>query len=125
MTYKNGLNELTNLKQKIDKQRPLPSELVRGIQKDYLVKHTYHSNAIEGNTLTIYETKAILEDGITVAGKSMREHLEAINHKQAILLTEDIISNHEDLSEKLIKEIHAIILHGIDKAKAGVYRKSN
>lgn len=55
----------------------------------------------------------------------MREHLEAINHKQAILLTEDIINNHEDLSEKLIKEIHAIILHGIDKAKAGVYRKSN
>jgi Fic family protein len=125
MTIKNNLVKLTVLKQKLDKQRPLPSELVKSLQKDYLVKSTYHSNAIEGNTLTIYETKAILEDGITIAGKSMREHLEAINHKQAILLTEDIIKNKEDMSERIIKDLHSIILHGIDNSNAGVYRKSN
>ena len=118
------LGKLLFLKQGLDKQRPLPSALVKNLQKDFLVKSTYHSNAIEGNTLTVYETKAILEDGITIAGKSMREHLEAINHKEAILLTEDIIKNKEMMSERIIKNLHAIILHGID-SNAGVYRKSN
>src|SRR5699024_10974356 len=117
------LRELTQLKERVHVQRPLPSELVEGLRKDFLVKSTYHSNAIEGNTLTIYETKAILEDGITIAGKSMREHLEAINHKQAIILSEEIVKRKETLSERLMKELHAIILHGIDQSNAGMYRK--
>ena len=69
-------------KERLESHRPLSSELVRSLRNDFLVKSTYHSNAIEGNTLTVYETKAILEDGITIAGKSMREHLEAIINKQ-------------------------------------------
>lgn len=117
------LGKLTQLKERVHVQRPLPSELVEGLRKDFLVKSTYHSNAIEGNTLTIYETKAILEDGITIAGKSMREHLEAINHKQAIILSEEIVKRKETLSERLMKELHAIILHGIDQSNAGIYRK--
>ncbi len=117
------LGELTQLKEKVHVQRPLPSELVKNLRKDFLVKSTFHSNAIEGNTLTIHETKAILEDGITIVGKSMREHLEAINHKQAIILTEEIVKNKDVLSEILIKELHAIILHGIDQSNAGTYRK--
>src|SRR5699024_5481396 len=60
-----------------------------------------------------------------ITGKSMREHLEAINHKQAIILTEEIVKSKEILSERLIKELHAIILHGIDQSNAGVYRKHN
>lgn len=119
------LEKLTQLKDELDLQPPLPSELVKSLRKDFLVKSTYHSNAIEGNTLTLYETKAILEDGITIAGKSMREHLEAINHKQAIILTEDIVNNKDVLSERLIKELHAIILHGIDQLSAGRYRNEN
>lgn len=119
------LEKLTQLKEKLQAQRPLPSELGKSLRKDFLVKSTYHSNAIEGNTLTVYETKAILEDGITIAGKSMREHLEAINHKQAIILTEDIVTSKENLSERLIKELHAIILHGIDQTNAGLYRNQN
>src|SRR5690625_5808128 len=95
------------------------------LRNDLLVKSTYQSNAIEGNTLTVYETKAILEDGITIAGKSMREHLEAINHKQAIILTEEFVKSKEFLSERLIKELHAIILYGIDQSNAGLYRKHN
>jgi len=63
-------------------------------------------NAIEGNTLTVYETKAILEDGITIAGKSMQEHLKAINHKQAIILTEGFVKSKEILSGRLINERH-------------------
>src|SRR5690625_3612794 len=119
------LGKLTRLKEKLYLQRSLPSELVRSLRNDFLVKSTYHSNAIEGNTLTVYETKAILEDGITIAGKSMREHLEAINHKQAIILTEEIVKNKETLSERSIKELHAIILYGIDQPNAGLYRKHN
>ncbi len=119
------LGELTQLKEKLQLIRPLPSEVFHSLRNDFLVKSTYHSNAIEGNTLTVYETKAILEDGITIAGKSMREHLEAINHKQAIILTEEIVKNKETFSERLIKEIHAIILHGIDQSNAGLYRKHN
>src|SRR5699024_6416944 len=67
----------------------------------------------------------ILEDGIMIAGKSMREHLEAINHRQAIILTEEIVKNKETLSERLIKELHAIILYGIDQSNAGLNRKHN
>lgn len=119
------LGELTQLKEKLQLIRPLPSEVVHSLRNDFLVKSTYHSNAIEGNTLTVYETKVILEDGITIAGKSMREHLEAINHKEAIILTEDIVKNREIFSGRLIKEIHAIILHGIDQSNAGVYREHN
>lgn len=122
---KEVFKKLTKLKEKLSLQRPLPSALIKGLRNDYLVKNTYHSNAIEGNTLTIYETKAILEDGITIAGKSMREHLEAINHKQAIILTEEIVKNKEIVSERLIKELHAIILHGIDPSNAGVYRNQD
>ena len=121
----NILQELTMLKGKLDKKRPLPSKLVESLRKDFLVKNTYHSNAIEGNTLTIYETKAILEDGVTIGGKSLREHLEAINHKQAIMLAEDIVKQKEIMSERIIKELHAIIMHGIDNSIAGVYRRNN
>lgn len=125
MANEKKLDEMTRLKQKIDKYRPLSKNLVQSLQNDYLVKNTYHSNAIEGNTLTMYETKAILEDGVTIAGKSMREHLEAINHKQAILLTENILKNKIELSERDIKDLHSIILHGIDRSNAGVYRNDN
>src|SRR5699024_8038942 len=118
---KEVLNKLTKLKEKLSIERPLPSELVKGLRNDYLVKNTYHSNAIEGNTLTIYETKAIIEDGITIAGKSMREHLEAINHKQAIILTEEIVKNEEARSDRRMNEHDAIILLGIDPLNADFY----
>ncbi|KGX85208.1 Fic family protein [Pontibacillus litoralis] len=119
------LNKLTELKKKVDKKRPLSKRLVKSLQEDYLIKNTYHSNAIEGSTLTVHETKAILEDGVTISGKSMREHLEAINHKEAILLSEDIVKKKEPFTERTIKELHAIILHGIDNKNAGVYRKDD
>ena len=114
------LDELTQLKKELDNRRPLPSITVQKLKEDFLIRNTYHSNAIEGNTLSIYETKVILEDGITVGGKSMREHLEAINHRDAILFLEEILL--EPLTERLIKEIHHLVLRGIDTKSAGVYR---
>lgn len=85
---------------------------------------TYNSNAIEGNTLTLIETKVVLE-GITVGGKSMREHLEVINHKEAILFLEDLVKENNELSEFDIKTIHSLVLKGIDNSNAGKYRTEN
>ncbi|PID20975.1 hypothetical protein CSV61_12170 [Sporosarcina sp. P3] len=113
------------LKKNVDQRRPISKGLIRSLKEDFLIKNTYHSNAIEGNRLTVYETKAVLEDGIVIAGKSMREHLEAINHKEAILVAEEIVQQDQPLSEIVIKELHGIVLHSIDRANAGKYREQN
>ena len=77
-------HHLDNLKQKLDVHRPLPPAVINNLSEDLVLRWTYHSNAIEGNMLTLKETKVVLE-GITVGGKTMREHLEAIE-KRLILL---------------------------------------
>ncbi|GAA5416514.1 hypothetical protein Pryu01_01549 [Paraliobacillus ryukyuensis] len=125
MSAQIDFGKLTELKKNNNKRRPLSKQLVKSLQEDYLIKNTYHSNAIEGNTLTVYETKAILEEGVTISGKSMQEHLEAINHKQAILLSEEIVKKKEPITERSIKYLHGIILYGIDNSNAGVYRNDN
>lgn len=86
-----------------------------------MLEWTYNTNAIEGNTLTINETKVVLE-GITVGGKTMREHLEVINHRDAITYVENIVQSKEPLSEWQIKNLHRLILKGINDEYAGVYR---
>jgi Fic family protein len=89
-----------------------------------MLEWTYHSNAIEGNTLTLRETKVVLE-GITVGGKSLRQHFEATNHRDAILYVESIVGGDEALSEWQIKNIHSLVLKGIDHDEAGRYRQEN
>lgn len=125
MNIEQLFNKIDCLKEKLDIKRPLPLEVTTNLRDHLLVEWTYHSNAIEGNTLTLPETKVVLEDGITIGGKSMREHLEAINHKEAILFLEDIVKENIPMTEQTIKDIHAIILRGIDSPNAGVYRKVN
>ncbi|MGL5066501.1 MAG: Fic family protein [Sarcina sp.] len=113
-------------KEILDSKRPLDKISVDNLKKYFDVELTYNSNAIEGNTLTVTETKVILEDGITVGkGKTLREHLEVINHKEAIDYIEDIVSKDLDISERVIKDLHYIILKSIDNKNAGEYRKSN
>jgi Fic family protein len=85
---------------------------------------TYNTIAIEGNSLTLFETKVVLE-GITIGGKTLREHLEVINHKEAILYVEDIVQKKDPISERQIKNIHRLILKGNDNENAGAYRKEN
>ena len=86
------MNALNDLLTQIDalntqlQQQPLQPELWAEIRADWEITHTYHSNAIEGNTLTLFETKAVLLDGITISGKPLREHLEAVNHREAMRL---------------------------------------
>ncbi|HEX9061773.1 MAG TPA: Fic family protein [Clostridia bacterium] len=113
-----------SLKEAIDHHRPFSRRLADSLHEKLIVEWTYNSNAIEGNTLTLSETKVVLE-GITIGGKSMVEHLETINHREAILFVEDLISSSEPLSEWNIKNIHAIILKEIDNLNAGKYRTEN
>lgn len=105
----------------LDSKRPLPKYTVKSLREKLFLEWTYNSNAIEGNTLTINETKVVLE-GITVGGKTMREHLEVINHRDAISYVEDIVHKEEVLSEWQIKNLHRLVLKGIDDEYAGVYR---
>jgi Fic family protein len=116
--------KLDLLKEKLDSYRPLPPEIVSNLHEDLVVRWTYNSNAIEGNTLTLKETKVALE-GITVGGKTLREHFEATNHRDAIYFVEELLQKNEPLSAWQIKSIHQLILKNIDDKNAGVYRRSN
>lgn len=111
-------------KAKLDAARPLPKNTVASLREKIALDWTYHSNAIEGNTLTLRETKVVLE-GITVGGKSIREHFEATNHRDAIFYVEEIVTKHEALSEWQIKNLHHLVLNGIDQQEAGRYRREN
>ena len=116
--------ELDGKKQKLDSKRPLPKETLKSLEENFKLEWTYNSNAIEGNTLTLKETKVVLE-GITIGGKTMREHLEVINHKEAIEFLEELVQYNNELSEMDIKNIHAIVLKGIDNENVGRYRTEN
>ncbi|WP_028309609.1 Fic family protein [Desulfitibacter alkalitolerans] len=111
-------------KKMLEENRPLPQHTLKSLQETILVEWIYNSNAIEGNTLTISETKVVLE-GITIGGKSMREHLEVINHRDANIYLEELVKNKEHISEWLIKNLHRLILKTIDDENAGVYRGEN
>ena len=97
---------------------------IKSLQEAINLEWTYNSNGIEGNTLTLRETQVVLE-GITVGGKTLKEHLEVINHDKAIQLLEDIVKDKEPITEWNIKCIHQLILKQIDDENAGKYRKTN
>ena len=116
------LHECDRLKERLTEIRPLPVEALKKIEEAFAIEYTYESNRIEGNTLTLLETALVVNEGVTISGKSMREHLEAINHAEAISYIKDIAKQNIEISERTIKEIHALILHGIDRENAGRYR---
>jgi Fic family protein len=111
-------------KKAIDLLRPLTKNQYNTLRNNLIVEWTYNSNAIEGNTLTLSETKVVLE-GITIGGKSVVEHLEAINHRDAILFLESIVDRQEEITEWNIRNLHQIILKDIDNSNAGKYRMEN
>lgn len=113
--------EIDQKKQLLDHKRPLPPYSLKSLREKLLLEWTYHSNAIEGNTLTLKETKVVLE-GITIGGKTMQEHLEVINHRDAILCMVEVVANKELLTEWQINNLHQLVLKGIDYKYAGKYR---
>lgn len=116
------LQDCDMLKARLSTLRPLPVEALRKIEDALAIEYTYESNRIEGNTLTLQETELVVNEGVTIAGKSMREHLEAINHAEAIGYIRDFAKQDIEISERTIKEIHALVLHGINRENAGCYR---
>lgn len=120
----NYFDEVDSLKNELDNKRPIPKETLKSLRESINLEWTYNSNGIEGNTLTLRETQVVLE-GITVGGKSIKEHLEAINHEKAILFLDDLVKDNEPISEWNIKNIHQLILKDIDNENAGRYRKEN
>ncbi len=116
------LNRLEQKKQLLDALRPLPAGAVRRLREQLLVEWTYHSNAIEGNTLTLRETQFILETGLTIGGKSLREHFEVVNHKEAIEYVEALAISSEPITPFHVRQVHRIVLTRIDDENAGQYR---
>ncbi len=116
------LEQISRLKQELDSSRPLHSTTLASILADLRLQYTYNSNALEGNTLSIYETKVILQQGVTIGGKSLREHLEVINHDKAIDLLLRYVQDKEGLTLRTVLDFHEIILKQIDDEWAGRLR---
>ena len=108
-------------KRKLEGLRPLPSSLVARLKKQMMIEYTYNSNAIEGNTLTLRETQLVIEEGITVGGKSITETLEAKNHPEAIESIERLVDAKSELTEDVILQLHRLIMSNITE-DAGHYR---
>ncbi len=118
----NLLARIDEGKKLIDKFRPLPHSVVSRLQKQFMLEWTFNSNAIEGNTLTLKETIIVLEEGLTIGSKSFKEHLEVINHKEAIAFVENLAQYSTKITEKNIREIHGLVLKEIDPKYTGRYR---
>lgn len=116
------LVEIDRKKAALDSQRPLPAATVESIRQATRLEWTYHSNALEGNTLTLRETQVVLE-GLTIGGgKTLREHLEVINHAHAVDYLEGLVKRDEPLTQHVARQLHALILRGIDDEQAGEWR---
>jgi excisionase family DNA binding protein len=109
------------MKAELDRRRPLTSGELKRLQDEFLVEFTYNSNAIEGNTLTLQETALALE-GVTIDRKPLKDHLEAVGHRDAFLYVTSLVSDKVPISERIIREIHALVLINRPEDK-GVYRR--
>lgn len=115
------LAEIEQKRERLDAMRPLTPGEVKRLQDEFMVEFTYNSNAIEGNTLTLKETAMVLE-GMTIDQKPLKDHLEAVGHRDAFLYIQDIARQEVPLSEFVIKNIHSLVLMNQPEDK-GVFRK--
>jgi Fic family protein len=120
--YLNKIKEIDELQKQINSHRPLKKKLRDNLKEYFKIGLTYTSNALEGNSLTETETKIVLEDGLTIGGKPLKDHLEAIGHSQAYDLLYKLAKNHE-IKEKDILKLHKLFYYHIDIKNAGRYRK--
>ncbi|KAE9527531.1 Fic family protein [Testudinibacter aquarius] len=116
------LQRIDELKNKLPALHPLSAAELKRLQEEFIIESSYNSNAIEGNTLTLRETALILRDGITIAEKSIKEHLEVIGYKDAFNYLFELVASREPLTERIIKEIHSLVLMN-DAENKGVYRR--
>lgn len=118
------LSRIREKKILLDKHRPIPAIALKKIKESLSLEWTYNSNSIEGNTLTLRETKMVIEEGFTIKGKSLREHFEAVNHQEAIEYVEQLTNEKYQLKSKDILEVHSLVLNKIEKDFAGRFRTS-
>jgi Fic family protein len=116
------LARLEQKKAQLDGLRPLPETALRRLNEQLTVEWIYNSNAIEGSTLTLKETQLILETGLTIGGRSLREHFEVINHKEAIEYVEALSTGADPITPFHVRQIHRLVLTKIDDDNAGQYR---
>lgn len=122
-SYSPILEQVNNLKKSLDSCRPLTPAEVEAIKEVFLVEHTYNSNAIEGNTLTLQETALVLQ-GVTIDKKPLKDHIEAVGYKEAFQFIEELAKQDKDLSEFDIKSIHNLVLADRPEDR-GTFRRVN
>jgi excisionase family DNA binding protein len=118
----NTYERILRKKNELDALRPFGIGALHKLQETFRVELTYNSNAIEGNSLSLSETKLVLEEGVTIGGKSLKEHLEATNHSKAIDFIESLVKKTR-IGEQDVLNTHAIILDRIDPENSGFYRR--
>ncbi len=116
------LDQIADLKKSLDSFRPLQGKHIEKLNQYFDEVYTYDSTSIEGNTLTLQETALVLNKGVTIGGKSLREHFEIINHKEAIDYIKELVQNKDVFSKRVLLDIHHLILKNIDLDNAGKYR---
>jgi Fic family protein len=117
------IRSIEQKKAQLDRLRPLSAAALAQLQKHYDVELTYSSNAIEGNTLTLRETAEVIEHGITVGGKSLRDHLEAVDHYDAVLWMRELAATAKPIGEDVVCELHRRIVARSQPGLAGVYSR--
>ncbi len=110
------------LRVKIDAHRPLDAHMIKQVREYFRIGMTYSSNALEGNSLTETETKIVIEDGMTIAGKPVKDHMEALGHSEAYDLLYRLAKG-QNITEADVKELHRLFCYRIDEKQAGKYRK--
>jgi len=118
------LKRVEEKKKRLDTLRPLPKDALKKLLEDIRLRHTYHSDAIEGNTLTLQETKLVLEEGVTIGGKPLKDHIEAKNDAEAFDLMIKLVYAKKQISQDIIQEIHELVTKGL-LVDSGKYRTEN
>lgn len=114
--------DIKKLKDYLNIKRPLPKSALEKMYENIKTEYVYNSNAIEGNSLTLKETGIVLEYGITVKGKPLKDHIEAKNQAYAIDFLMKEVKNKKEITKRLIKEFHQIVIGDIDREIAGKFR---
>ena len=120
-TTESLLTIIDNKKKELDSKRPLTQGEIERLTEEFIVEYTYNSNAIEGNTLTLRETDMVLR-GLTIDKKPLKDHMDAVGHKEAFDFVRDLVKDNVPISESIIKQIHYLVLAD-KKEDRGVYRR--
>lgn len=120
-TKESLFEQIDRKKRELDSRRPLTEGEVERLNEEFVVEYTYNSNAIEGNTLTLRETDLVLR-GLTIDQKPLKDHMEAVGHKEAFDYVRELVKNNTPISESVIKQIHYLVLAD-KKDDRGVYRR--